>query len=104
MDNLKKSLGQRIRELRIKNNLSQEELAELVNLDRRSISTIECGNTFPLTSLNLIAKALNTDLKSLFDFDANSKNDKQLIETITKKLPELKSEQLKIIYRLLEVM
>lgn len=104
MDNLKKSLGQRIRELRIKNNLSQEELAELVNLDRRSISNIECGNTFPLTSLNLIAKALNTDLKSLFDFDANSKNDKQLIETITKKLPELKSEQLKIIYRLLEVM
>lgn len=104
MDNLKKLLGQRIRELRIKNNLSQEELAELVNLDRRSISNIECGNTFPLTSLNLIAKALNTDLKSLFDFDANSKNDKQLIETITKKLPELKSEQLKIIYRLLEVM
>ena len=104
MDNLKKSLGQRIRELRIKNNLSQEELAELVSLDRRSISNIECGNTFPLTSLNLIAKSLNTDLKNLFDFDANSKNDKQLIETITKKLPELKSEQLKIIYRLLEVM
>lgn len=104
MDNLKKSLGQRIRELRLKNNLSQEDLAELVNLDRRSISNIECGNTFPLTSLNQIANALNTDLKNLFDFDANSKSDRMLIETITKKLPELKSEQLKIIYRLLEVM
>ena len=104
MDNLKKSLGQRIKELRIKNKISQEQLAELVSLDRRSISNIECGNTFPLTSLSLIAKSLNTDLKNLFDFDCNTKSDKQIIKDITEKLSELKSEQLKIIYRLLEIM
>ena len=104
MDNLKKLLGSRIRELRLKNNMSQEKLAELVNLDRRSISNIECGNTFPLSSLNLIAKSLRTDLKNLFDFDCNIKSDKQIIKAITQKLPELKSEQLKIVYRLLEVM
>ena len=104
MDNLKKSLGLRIKELRIKNKLSQEKLAELVNIDRRSISNIECGNTFPLTSLSQIADALNTDLKNLFDFEYNDKSDKQIIENIIQKLPELKSEQLKIIYRLLEIM
>ena len=104
MDNLKKSLGLRIRELRIKNKLSQEKLAELVSLDRRSISNIECGNTFPLTSLNLIANALNTDLKNLFDFKCDLKSDKEIICEITKKLPKLKSEQLKIVYRLMEVM
>ncbi len=103
MDNLKKLLGQRIRELRLKQKISQERLAELVNMDRRSISNIECGNTFPLSALSLIAQSLNTDLKNLFDFNCNAKNDKQLIEYITKRLPELNSDQLKMIYRLVEI-
>ena len=104
MDNLKRMLGLRIKELRIKNGLSQEKLAELINMDRRSISNIECGNTFPLSSLSLIAKALNTDLKSLFDFDCNDMDSPQIISRISDKLPQLTIEQLKIIYRLLEVM
>jgi transcriptional regulator with XRE-family HTH domain len=104
MENLRKQLGNRIRELRQKQHISQEQLAELVNLDRRSISNIERGNTFPLSSLEEIAKVLNTNLKNIFDFEANDKNSKELIADITQKLPNLKLEQLKIIYRLIEVM
>lgn len=104
MDDIKKLLGYRIRELRRKHKLSQEQLAELVNLDRRSISNIECGNTFPASSLCNIAQALNTDLKTLFDFECSAKTDGVLIKDITAKLPALSSEQLRIIYRLIEIM
>jgi len=103
MDDIKKRLGSRIRKLRLKQNFSQEKLAELVNLDRRSISNIECGNTFPSTSLCNIAVALKTDLKNLFDFECEDKTKEYLIENITSKLTELTSEQLKLVYRLLEI-
>lgn len=104
MDDIKKLLGSRIRELRRKQRLSQEQLAEFVNLDRRSISNIECGNTFPASSLTNIARALNTDLKNLFDFECNEKNESVIINDIKEKLPTLNLEQLKILYRLIEIM
>ncbi len=104
MNDIKKLLGRRIKELRVKQNLSQEQLAELVNLDRRSISNIECGNTFPSSSLSNIAVALKTDLKNLFDFECCCKSKDEVIDYINTKLPDLSIEQLKIIYRLIEVM
>lgn len=52
-------LGQRIGYLRRKNGISQEELAEKVNLSRESISTIESGKTgIRVESLIEIANSL----------------------------------------------
>ena len=45
------------------------ELAELANMNMRTISTIECGTTdIKFTTLNKIAVALNVELKNLVEF------------------------------------
>lgn len=62
-------LGSKIRYERVKNKLSQEELAEMANLNMRSISTIECGiSDVKFTTLYKIAKALNIEVSELIQF------------------------------------
>ena len=62
-------LGNKIRYERVKRHLSQEQLAELANMNMRSISTIECGVTdIKFTTLNKIAIALNVELQTLVQF------------------------------------
>ena len=104
MDDIKKLLGKKIKELRLKKGLSQEQMAELIDLDRRSVSNIECGNTFPSSSLLKIAQILDIDIKNLFDFNAENKTKDVLLKEISHKLNKLTTEQLKIIHRLIEVM
>lgn len=104
MDTLKTKLGARIKELRRRKSLSQESFAEMVSLDRRSISNIECGNTFPASSLLKIADALGVEMKELFDFDCLEKSENELINSISSRLVTLNKEQLKIIYRLIEIL
>mgnify|MGYP002623662363 CR=1 FL=1 len=62
-------LGNKIRYERMRKKLSQEELAEMANINMRSISTIECGLTdIKFTTLTKIAEALNIETTSLIDF------------------------------------
>lgn len=63
-------LGSRIRELRIKNGLSQEKLSFESNLDRTYIGSVERGER-NIASINLkkISKALNISISQLFNFD-----------------------------------
>ena len=46
MDN-KKKLGLKIKELRKRKGLTQEELAELIQMEQNSISVMESGRNFP---------------------------------------------------------
>lgn len=41
------NFSDKVRKLRIQNNLSQEELSEKLNVSRQTISKWEAGNTFP---------------------------------------------------------
>ena len=60
--------GERIRELRHKNNISQEELAELTDLHRTYIGGIERGErNVSLENIYKIAKALEISLSELFE-------------------------------------
>jgi transcriptional regulator with XRE-family HTH domain len=61
--------GQRIRKLRLENNLSQFDLEAISNIDRVQIERIENGkvNTTISTAAQ-IAKAFNISLSKLFDF------------------------------------
>ena len=61
-----KNLGLNIKSERIRKNLSQEELAEICDISRNSISLIETGKINP-TILKIvdIAKALNIDINIL---------------------------------------
>lgn len=61
-------IGIKISILRKKLKYSQEKLAELADLSKTSISTIERGISKPsIETLEKIAKALNIELKELVD-------------------------------------
>lgn len=60
----------RIKELRARYNLTQEELARKVGVRRETILYIEKGKYNPSLKLAYrIAKALNTTIEELFIFD-----------------------------------
>ena len=62
-------LGQKIRYERTKRKMSQEDLAELADLNFRSISYIECGkHDVKFTTLERIAKAFNMEVYELVHF------------------------------------
>jgi transcriptional regulator with XRE-family HTH domain len=61
------AFGKRVRELRLKRGLSQEDLAELCNLDRTYISGIERGHrNLGLRNVAVIASALKVTLAEFF--------------------------------------
>lgn len=85
---MKELLGKRIKELRIKNGMTQEQLAELVGMGERNLSKIECGiNFISAETLDKLTKALKVSPKELFDFDHLKSSEFQkneLIEAIKK--------------------
>lgn len=61
-----KPIGKRIQEARVAHNITQAQLAEMVNLSSKYLSNIECGAKSPsLESLIEIANALQIDANSL---------------------------------------
>ncbi len=60
-------VGNRIKELRKRNNLTQEELALLCGLDRTYINSVENGKrNISIVNLEKISNALNTRLSTFF--------------------------------------
>ena len=67
------NLGKKIAELRKKNNLSQEELAEKVGVSRQTISKWEIGDTTPdINQVKIISKIFNISIAELVDNDINN--------------------------------
>jgi len=67
MASIYENLGSKIRQLRRRQNLSQEELAEKAKLDLTSVSEIESGLRNPsLKTLHKIALALKVAIPDLF--------------------------------------
>lgn len=65
---IKRSLGQRVRDRRLSLDMSQEELASEADIRRALISEIERGEANPtLESVIRIATALRISLSDLFD-------------------------------------
>ena len=66
---IKEKVGQRIKELRTKQGLSQEEFAFKCELDRTYITSLERGKrNISLENLEKIAKAFNMSLSEFFNF------------------------------------
>lgn len=69
MKKTRELLGGRIKELRKVRCLTQEQLAEKVDLATRYISLIEVGRSSPsLETMENIARALGVEIKDLFEF------------------------------------
>lgn len=61
-------LGQKIKELRIKHSLTQEDLAFKVGVDRSYMGFVERGEKNPtLSTIMKIAKALKVSVKDMFE-------------------------------------
>jgi len=91
MSNTKELFGKKIKEYRKYKNLTQAQLAELVNVDDKHISCIESGKNFPSADLiERFSKALNIEPKDLFEFYylQNSKDLKNDICSMLEKLDE----------------
>ena len=72
----KELLGLKIKELRKQKKLTQEKLAEMLNLDAGYISKLEVGRNFPtIGTLEKIAKALDVELYELFQFSPSKELD-----------------------------
>ena len=69
---IRKKLGLRIKELRKEKNFSQEELADLSNLDRTYINSVENGRrNISIINIEKIANAFDLTLKDFFNFQGD---------------------------------
>ena len=101
---LKRALGRKIRSFRKARKLSQERLAEMVDLSITFLGTTERGRSLPsLKTCLRIAKALHVPLCELFRFDEMSEQDKR-IEEFVLRLHESDSERLKMLLEIGEVL
>ena len=101
MDSIKRQFGARIKEIREKRALNQEQLAELVGMESRHISRIETGKSFTtLENIEKIASALNVEVGKLFSF-GHKKDREILIKEINNYLENANEEKLEFIYKLI---
>lgn len=91
MKSTKQLLGARIKELRKKAKISQEELAEKIGINYKNLSRIEAGRGYPtLETLETIAKVLNLEIRDFFEFQHLDSADSvaEAINTIVKTASE----------------
>lgn len=106
---VKKSFGEKVKRLRKKRNLTQEQLAEMIDISPRNLSKIEVGECFVkaetlerlLTALNVSTEELfannhiktNSELLEDINFYINTaKDDNKMLEKIYKILRDLVEE------------
>lgn len=102
MNNKRLLLGARIKELRKKAGLSQDELSEKIGIDGKYLSRIEVGKRSPsLETLGSIADALQVEMMVLFDYlhHDNAETSPNGIADLTR---TANSDELKLIHRLIK--
>jgi len=97
----KKLLGERIKELRKKKGFTQDKLAEIVEIDSKHLSRIECGSNFPsLELLNKISTTLEIEPNVLFS-TSHLKDKKTLVKEINSILEKENLESIRSFYKIL---
>lgn len=100
MQNTKKYLGARIQEIRKRQNIKQAELAELVGIDSKHMSKIECGRCFPsFELLDKIAYKLNVPVADFLQTEHLHNRD-ELINTIVENLKITSDEKFHLFYKI----
>lgn len=100
--NIKKLLGKRIQEIRKKRKLTQEKVAELINIETVSLSNIENGRYYPTAeNLEKILKVLNITPEELFKISHLQKKEILIDEIIC--LLQNNPDKLEEIYKVVKV-
>ncbi len=98
----KKEIGNRIKSYRKLKGLTQEQLAELMDFNTKSISLLENGHNY--IALNKVPKLCNAlDIKpyQLFIFDKRNNKSEKIQDDIIELLNTMDSTKLKLAYKLL---
>lgn len=101
---INKKLGSRIKYLRQQRGMSQEKLAEAIDIATTSLSYVETGRGFmTLVTLEKLANVLNVDLYEIFQFSTVNTNE-EMYDYIVSKLNIIKNddEKIKIVYNILK--
>lgn len=97
-----KLFGKRIKELRKKNNLTQEQLAELLGVFPKQIGNIETGTTFTtMANIEKLAQILNVSIQDLFTIEHNKSKENLIIE-INNLLYNANEEKIKLVYKVVK--
>ena len=104
MSEFKKKFGRRLQELRKKNGINQEHLAEMIDISPRNLSKIETGLTFPSSdNLEKIIDILGCKAKDLFDFE-HQQDSTNLAEDICTRLKCVNNRHdLQNLYKIIEI-
>ena len=98
-ESLKKKFGKRVKELRKSLKLTQEQMAEMVNLEPPNVSKMENGLHFPLPDkIEKLAIALQVDIKELFDFE-HFQSRQILLDKIYNYLENAQEKDLEFVYK-----
>lgn len=104
MKSLKQKLGAKIQEIRKSKNLTQEVLAEKIDMDKPNLSNIECGKRFMTAeTLEKLANALEVEEKELFDF-GHIKNREELICMLNTSINNASDSELMYIYKVISAL
>ena len=93
---IKEELGKKIKRMRVNRGLTQEQLAEAVDVSQRTLSGIEIGENFVTAeTLDKIIKALSTTSEELFA-TSHLKEEQELIKEIEKNLRTISKNPTKL--------
>ncbi|BBO73123.1 transcriptional regulator [Desulfosarcina widdelii] len=101
---IKQLLGARIKEIRKKRHLTQEQLAEKVGINPKYVSSIERGKENPtLDTFIKIAESLEVGIGDLFN-RLEPENPKRRIKDIVSMLEQAPAEQQKLALKVLSAL
>jgi transcriptional regulator with XRE-family HTH domain len=104
MKDLLHKLGARLKEIRKARGLTQEELAEKVDLSPQYLSRLEGGHQSPsIETVATLAEALDLELFELFDM-GHQGTVKEVRERLRKVIQESSEEELRLGLKLLQAL
>ncbi len=93
---IKEELGKKIKRMRLNRGLTQEQLAEAVDVSQRTLSGIEIGENFVTAeTLDKIVVALNTTTEELFATE-HLRNEKDIISEIISNVNAISKDPTKL--------
>lgn len=98
----RKLIGERVRYYRNLKNYTQEQLAEIMEFNTKSISLLENGHNYiALNKVPKLCKALDIEPYQLFIFDKRNSKSLNIQSDIIELLDTMDNKKLKLAYNLL---